>query len=263
MVVTSATLVVWMMTIAQAVPAPPPVSLTAGWFVAAGAESQSQRDISRGGPPVEASPVEWRGSGPSISLGYERPGLRRLHRVTLDVSQARSFSYRGPVQSARAATEDRLARLEGRYEYRRYPLDDVFVRGLDLGVGVQGIGRHVRATRAASAFGRQHNSEISAAIACVAAARIHRSARWSADVEWVNGIAASRARETLDVDPLADARRNGGGWLTDLSARVSIRLAERMALNVSYLRTGEGTMVSHNAYATSRERLAVGVTYAR
>jgi hypothetical protein len=262
MVLTSATLAVWLATMAQAGP-PGGGILTSGWFAAAGAESQSLRDISRGGPPVDASPVEWRGSGPSVSVGYERPGPRRFHRAGLDVSSARSFSYAGPIRRVAAAREDRLLRVEGRYEYRRYPFDDLFIRGFDAGVGVQGIGRRVTFTRRASAFGTQHNAEVTAAVACVAAARLRRWTRWSADIEWVNGISAARARETLDVDPLADARRWGGGWLTDLSARLTVRLAARTALSVAYLRTGEGTMVSNNAYATSRERFAVGVVYAR
>jgi hypothetical protein len=173
--------------------APPADSLTAGWFVSAGAESQSYRDISRGGPPVDASPIKWRGSGPSISLGYERAGVRRLHRATVDVSHARSFQYEGPVQRMAASREDRLRRIEARYEYRRYPLDDLFMRGFDAGAGVQGIGRRVSYTRAASTFGLQHNTEVTAAIACVAAARLYRWARWSADVEWINGISAARA----------------------------------------------------------------------
>jgi hypothetical protein len=262
MVLTSATLVLWLATMAQAAPLGGD-TLTAGWSVSAGAESQSLRDVSRGGPPVDASPIDWQGSGPSISFGYERPGTRRSHRATVDVSAARSFSYNGPVQRIAAPREDSLLRVEARYEYRRYPLDDLFMRGFDAGVGVQGIGRRVTYTRRASAFAVQHNSELTAGIAWVAAARIHRWARWSADVEWTNGISAARARETVDVDALADARRWGGGWLTDLAARLTIRLTGPAALSVTYLRTGEGTMVTNNAYTTARERIAVGVTYAR
>ena len=263
MVLTSATLAVWLATVAQASAAGGNGVPTSGWFASAGAESQSLRDISRGGPPVDASPVEWRGSGPFVSIGYERPGPRRFHRAALDVSSARSFAYAGPIRRVDAPAEDRLRRVEGRYEYRRYPFDDLFMRGFDAGVGIQGIGRRVTFARRASTFGTQHNSEITAAVACVAAARVRRWSRWSADVEWVNGIGASRARETFDVDPLADLRRWGGGWLTDLSARVTVRATTRLAVSVAYLQAGEGTMVTNNAYATSRRRVAVGVVYAR
>ena len=262
MVVASASLVVCLGIIAQAGP-PGAGSLTSGWTISAGAESQSVRDISRGGPPVDASPVAWRGSGPSFSIGYERGARRRLHRVTLDLSQVGSFAYVGPVQRVDASGEDGLRRVEGRYEYRRYPFDDLLMKGLHAGVGVQGIGRHISFTRRASSFGLQHNSETSAAVAVVAAARVDRWSRWTADVEWVNGISANRASESLDVDALADRQRWGGGWLTDLSARFTFRVAPALALTVAYLRADEGTMVSSNSSATARRRVIAGVTYAR
>jgi hypothetical protein len=233
-----------------------------GWFAAAGHESQSFRDISRGGPPVDASPVEWKGSGPSLALGYERRGVRRFHRFSADIAAARSFSYVGPVRREAAPPGDDLLRVEGRYEYRRYPLDDLFVRGLDAGVGVQGIGRRLSYSRSRDAVVHE-GTDLTAAIACVAAARLHRWSRWSAEIEWVNGISAVRARKSVAGETLADARRWGGGWLTDLSARLTVPIARRTALTLSYLRTGEGTMVLHNSYATSRHRVAVGVTHGR
>jgi hypothetical protein len=229
----------------------------------AGAESQSVRGISRGGPPVDASPVVWRGSGPSLSIAYERGARRRLHRATLDLSQAGSFAYVGPITRVDASGEDGLRRVEGRYEYRRYPFDDLVMRGLHAGVGVQGIGRHLRFTRRASAFATQRNSETTAAIAVVAALRVDRWARWTADLEWVNGISTNYGSQRLDIDPLADLRGHGGGWLTDLSARVTVRVAPALALTVAYLRADEGTMVSSNSAATARRRVIAGVTYAR
>jgi hypothetical protein len=207
--------------------------------------------------------VSWQGSGPSISLGYERSAPRRLHRATLDLSQAGSFAYRGPLDGIDAPGDDQLRRFEGRYEYRRYPFDDLLMRGLHAGVGVQGIGRHMSFTRRASSFGAQHNTETTAAVAVVAALRVDRWTRWTADLEWVNGISTNYGTESLDIDELADLRSHGGGWLTDLSARVTVRVAPRLALAVTYLRADEGTMVSSNAYATSRRRIVAGVTYAR
>jgi hypothetical protein len=79
----------------------------------------------------------------------------------------------------------------------------------------------------------------------------------------VNGITVSRVRQSLDLEPGATTRGSGGGWLTDLSARLSIRLAGKAAVSVSYLRGDEGTIVSRNSFAVARRRLAVGVTYAR
>jgi hypothetical protein len=262
MVVASAALVVCLGIVAQAGP-PGGGSLTSGWTVSAGVESQSLRDISRGGPPVDASPVSWRGSGPSLSIGYERGARRRLHRATLDVSQAGSFAYLGPIHRVAASGDDGLNRVEGRYEYRRYPFDDLLMRGLHAGIGVQGIGRHLTYTRRASTFAIQRNSETTAAAAVVAAVRVDRWTRWTADLEWVNGISTTYGTQRLDIDTLADLRGHGGGWLTDLSARFTVRVASTLALTVTYLRADEGTMLSSNASATARRRVIAGVTYAR
>ena len=114
-----------------------------GWSMSAGPERFSLRDISRSGPPADASPVAWEGEGPSFVGIYTREGVRRFHRVTIDLARASSFDYTGPVRTVSAPGSDHLFRIEGRYEYRRYFLDDLFVRGLDVGAGVQGIGRQL------------------------------------------------------------------------------------------------------------------------
>ena len=80
-----------------------------GWFAAAGPESQSFRDISRGGPPVDASPVEWKGSGPSLALGYERRDVRRFHRFSADIAAARSFWEAARVQGAQVGSPHQVA----------------------------------------------------------------------------------------------------------------------------------------------------------
>jgi hypothetical protein len=240
--------------VAQAVPS--------GWTMSAGPERFSFRDISRSGPPADASPVAWEGTGPSFAATYTREGLRRFHRINVDVAEASSFAYTGPLRSAAAAGSDHVLRIEGRYEYRRYFLDDLFTRGLDVGVGVQGIGRRLSFTRDTTVGGREE-ADTTAAIACSLGARWHRSPRWSAEVAWVNGGALLRQHESQTGAGEFEHSEWGGGWLTDLALQGTVRLTAPWSLTVAYLRTGEGTATSHNSYAFDRRRLVAGVTYAR
>lgn len=232
------------------------------WSMSAGPERFSFRDISRQGPPADASPVTWEGTGPSFVGTYTREGLRRFHRVNVDFETASSFVYAGPVRSTAAPGGDHLLRLEGRYEYRRYFLTDFVARGLDVGVGVQGIGRRLSFTRGTT-VGDREQADTTAALACSVAAKWHRWERWSAEVVWVNGGAAVRQRESQAGTVSFDRSRWGGGWLTDLTVQGSVRLAAPWSLSVGYLTTGEGTATTHNSFAFGRRRMVAGVTYAR
>lgn len=233
-----------------------------GWSMSAGPEQFSFRDISRGGPPADASPVAWEGAGPSFAATYTREGVRRFHRFNADLAHASSFDYAGPVSSTPAPGGDHLLRVEGRYEYRRYVLDDLFTRGFDVGVGVQGIGRRLSFTRGTTT-GEHQQSDTSAAIAGTLAARWHRSARWCADIAWINGGALLREGESQDGATSFERSQWGGGWLTDLSLQLAVRLADPWSVSVGYLRTGEGTATEHDSYAFGRRRVIVGVSYAR
>jgi hypothetical protein len=232
------------------------------WSVSAGPEHLSFRDISRSGPPADASPVAWEGAGPSLAGAYTREGTRRFHRVTVDLARTSSFDYAGPVSTAPAPGGDHALRFEGRYEYRRYFLDDLFTRGLDVGAGVQGIGRRLSLTRGTTT-GQHHRADTSAAIGGTIAARWHRSPRWAAEVAWVNGGALLHEGESQDGARPFERTQWGGAWLTDLSMRVSVRLANPWWLSVEYLRTGEGTALDHESFAFDRRRFVVGVTHAR
>ena len=232
-----------------------------GWSASAGTERFSYRDISRGGPPADASPVTWEGNGPSLEIAYER-AARRLHRFSVSFSSAGAFSYVTPVRTIGAASGDTARRVEGRYEYRRYPFRNVLVRGLDAGIGIEGSGRRLSLTRAVAA-GPQHNATVSAALACVAVARLHRWDRWAAEVTWTNAVSVLHQRDAQDADAASDARLWGGGWRTDLAASVSVRVSKRASLTGSILRAGEGTAVSHHSFAFARSRITAGMTYAK
>jgi hypothetical protein len=233
-----------------------------GWTVQGGRETFTFRDVARAGPPADASPIEWTGSGPSLTVLYERANAKRAHRALVDVASAGSFDYAGPVRRAAASSDDHARRLEGRYEYRRYLLGRRLPRGLDVVGGVQGMLRRLSLDR--SGIGGRHEAvSTSGALAGVVGVRVRRWTRWWAEIDWTNGLAVLRERNHYDVDPLADVDLWGGAWLTDLSVTGGVRIAPRVSLSASWLQTGEGNAVSHHNYVFGRQRLVVGVTYAR
>jgi len=234
----------------------------AGWSASGGRETFAYRDIVRSGPPADASPIEWTGSGPSIVIAHERANARRAHRFTIDLAKAGSFSYDSPVREIAAPAADRATRLEGRYEYRRYILRDRLVRGFDAGIGLQGGGRRLSMARQMGTATLRMSST-AGSLAGVAAARFHRWARWSAEIDWTNGLTFLREHDRHSVDALSDVHLWGGGWLTDLAVSGTVRVSKRAALSASVLSTGEGIAVSHHTFAFARRRLAIGVTYDR
>ena len=233
----------------------------AGWSASAGTEQFSYRDVSRNGPPADASPVSWDGSGPSITVVHDSGG-KQLHRVTFDIASAGRFAYVGPERRVAASSGDGALRIEWRYEYRRYPFRNLLVKGLDAGVGVEGAARRLSLTRDVAA-GRATNVSLGAAVACVAAARLHRWGRWNAEVMWTNGISVLRQHERYAADPLATVDEWGGGWLTDLAVSGRVMLTRHASLVGSWLDTGEGTTVMHHSFTFGRRRIVAGVMYAR
>ena len=234
----------------------------AQWSASAGRETFDYRDVARSGPPVEASPVSWIGSGPSLVLTFDRVNHRRVHRFNVDVAIARSFTYAGPVRRTDASADDGAFRVEGRYEYRRHVFRDRFLRGLDPGIGVQIAWRRLSLSRRAGAD-MLRTASTGTGVAVVAAANFHRWRRWSADVAWTNGMMIMREHARHSVDPLSDVRLWGGGWLTDLSLSGAIRVSTHASVTASFLTTGEGAMVSHHNQTFGRRRFALGVSYAR
>lgn len=232
-----------------------------GWSATLGTEQLAYRDISRSGPPADASPVKWEGSGPSLALVHERAG-RRLHRFTLEIASAGGFSLAGPAQTLPASSGDRAHRLETRYEFRMYPFRNVLVRGLDAGVGVESIAGRLSLTRHTTAgVNRYVGSGVGTS--CVAALRLHRWERWSGEIAWINGLRVLRQHDTFSVDSAARATAWGGGWLTDLSISGAVRVSRHASITGGFLRTGEGTAVTHHGFAFSRQRVVAGVAYAR
>lgn len=233
----------------------------ASWSASLGTEQFSYRDVSRTKPPVDASPVRWEGSGPSLTVVRESAAPRR-HRLTFEYATAGGFEYVGPVRSVAAAAGDDVTRIEGRYEYRRYPWRDILVSGLDTAIGVEASGRRLSMTRGEAAVASDVRS-LDAGVAIVAAAQLHHWGRWDAGLTWTNGIRITRDRESFAGAPGLDVRLWGGGWRTDLLLAGRFRIARTAWLTASWLTTGEGTDVSHHSYAFDRRRFTAGVAYAR
>jgi hypothetical protein len=82
-------------------------------------------------------------------------------------------------------------------------------------------------------------------------------------VEWGNAAVLTRGRQHLVAGTESETASWGGGWFTDLTARVNVRVAERTSLVVEYGGRGEGWLFDRRAYTDERHRIVAGVTYAR
>jgi hypothetical protein len=82
-------------------------------------------------------------------------------------------------------------------------------------------------------------------------------------VEWGNALVLTRGRQHLVASSESEKTSWGGGWFTDLTARVNVRLAERTSLTVAYGGRGEGWLFDLRAYTDERRRIVAGVIYAR
>ena len=247
---------------------PPPITPSAdprpvaSWHVAAGADAYALRDVARTGP-VDASPVAWRGRGPALLVWYTRARPTRQHRFEFSAAAASGFRYDDGLRSTARPSDDRYRRVEGRYEYRRYPWTSLLFRGFDVGVGVQAIGARASAIRHIPVDLESRESSTSAGTAVVAAARLRRWSRVTIDVAWNNGAVVGRLSSRHTADAAASRTRSGGGWLTDLSIAADIALRPPLALTVRYVDTHDGLFSSHGSSTSARSAITVGVTYAK
>lgn len=251
-------------TAAQPASPPAPVEMaTHGWSAAAGYDVFALRDISRASRPPDASPVSWRGRGPVISGRYEIAGRRSSHLVDAGMARVRHFEYVSPIRAEAAPAADVASRLEARYEYRRYPWRDVFARGFDIGLGVQGIGSRAAFDRHITAALATKVRITGAGVAGVVTARLHRWDRVHLDASWANGGAVSARTAEHSATPDSRDTFSGGQWLTDTVVRADVRLTHTTRLAVSWRRYVEGYFSDHYAYTGRRQSFNVGVLYAR
>jgi hypothetical protein len=232
------------------------------WRVAGGYGWFGLRDVARSHPPVDASPVAWHGTGPVLFAQRTRTRETRAHRYELSAAFDGNFEYRSPLESLARPDGDSYRSIEGRYEYRRYLFRDRFVRGLDVGVGIQGIGAFYGLSRHLPVNLEVDETGVRGGTSIVAAARVQRWSRTHLEVGWINGIAIGRVREHRPDVP-DDLTRFAGGWLTDLVITADVRVARSAAITIRYVDTGDGLSASHRTYTTSHGSIAGGVTFAR
>jgi len=227
---------------ASAQPAPPPAAIeepSRGWSALAGYEVFSLRDIFRNVKPPDASPISWRGAGAAVSGRFERSGPRSAHLVFGSVARARDFAYVSPARSFDAMRADFAARMDARYEYRRYFWRDVGADGLDIGVGAQGIGTHVGFDRHITAALATRTRITGGGLAGVISVRVRRWSRLHLDASWANGATVSR--RTAEHSANATVETFGGGnFLTDSAVRAEWRLTRATRLSVMWQRSYEG-----------------------
>jgi hypothetical protein len=236
---------------------------TTVWTGVAGVQQVSLRDVARTGPPVDSSPVAREGDGPMFVLGYRHHRPDRVHRLEFAATLADDFSYVGGRGTAVLPPQDDATSLEGRYEYRRYPFRDAALRGFDVGVGVEAILDRTVLSRSFVPAIAVTDSVTRGGAGVVAAARLRR---WSAiqfEASWTNAALLARAAQSHSIDPLARSVRTGPGWITDLDAIASIRVAGRWSVAVAYRQSGEGLLGTRPAWTIGRSRASVGAEYVR
>jgi len=232
------------------------------WRAWAGFDTFRYRDTAKSSPPVDASPVAWRGTGPILGLDWDRERPFRLHRVNVAFSAAGGFVYDTGIGTISRPGEESARFLEGGYEYRRYFARAIGIRPLHAGIGVRG-GSERRTFERRRGGNQQTDTTTAGSIAVVAALQYRPAGRVSADVEWGNALALTRGRQHLVAGSESEKTSWGGGWFTDLTARVNVRLAARTSLAVAYGGRGEGWLFDLRDYTDERRRIVAGVTYAR
>jgi hypothetical protein len=220
------------------------------------------RDISRNIRPPDASPVSWRGSGPSVSGRYDLTRGRSSHLIEVTAARARDFSYVAPSRSLAAMPGDLASRIAASYEYRRYLWRNVLVDGLDIGVGAQGLATRIGLDRHITQTLATKTRITGGGLAAVVAIGLHPTDRLRLDASWANGAIVSR-RSALHSSTNQAETYGGGNWLTDAVVRVEWRVAGTARLAATWRRGYEGYSSNHYSYAGHRHAIELGVSYAR
>ncbi len=186
-----------------------------------------------------------------------------MHVFSLEASRVSDFAYDSGLRSVSRPSGDRFTRVEGRYEYRRYVLSDVGLRGLDFGAGLRGGLLRSTLTRQVDGPIDSEESRSGLTTAFVLAARFQRGTRLTLDLQWANGLHVARATERHSSSPHASRSQWGGGWLTDLWAGASLGITPRTALALRYGQYDDGQMSSHRNLTSRRHLLTIGVVYVR
>ena len=243
-----------------------PVSTTsadATWSVAAGYETWALRDIARSTLPMDGSPVSLTGSGPAFALRYERARRRRLHRLDLSLAYAGGFAFDTPANRIRLSSSDRIIRIDGRYDYSRFPFIDVFIDGFDLGIGIQGnVARRSLSRELPGAVAlSQAVTEVGFGIPIVA--RLQRWTRAQVEVAFSTGLAIGRSRQSHGAGTGIEDGYAGGGGTAEFTTNVRVRISPQMQLITTYIGTQDWRLSDHRSYSARRRQLAIGASYGR
>jgi hypothetical protein len=233
------------------------------WRLAGGTSSLWIRDVSRTRRPVDASPVSWTGHGIALVAERDRRTARRLHHLEVSFEQIGDAAFRTPLAEFRRPGGDAAMRVDGRYEYRRYPFVDLGVRGLDVGVGIQGGAELTSVTQHFDPAIEVRVRETNLTTGLAAAARLRRWQRVQIEAAWINGLSIGRNTKRHSAAAEPTVREWGGGWLSDLTLRVDLRVSNRTMIFASYFGTGRGAFVSHDGSASGRRRWMMGVSHGR
>lgn len=253
---------VWLVAAAgQGDPVGQPVANRA-WSIASGIESLSIRDVSRSGIPLETSPVSLDADAWMLAVTREGRRQDRSHLVGLRFLRSARIGLVSPVLRV-PAPDDRVFRLDGRYEYRRSFLRDRWIRGLEFAAGPTGLVAWQRLERAIPPRDRLTVSDIEGGGGGLLDVRLARWSRIAIEGGWTAALVLGRTRHVLDGSGTAAQWQGGGGWLLSDHVGASIRLNDRFQLTVAYQRTGQARFASHRSQSDRRDRLEVGVTHVR
>lgn len=234
-----------------------------GWIASVGHHSFDLRDVSRHQRPVDASPVSWRGSGPSVLVQHERATPRRSHRFDLLYASTRNFSYASPLRAVATSDADRTTALDASYEYRRYPFRDLGVRGLDVGVGATTLAGRLVSTQQYSPSLVIRDRRTRVALGGVAAARLRRWRQVGLETWWVNGIAVARRNAEHSAEALSAVDGWGGGWYDEWWTTARVRLTAATSIVIEHALARDFFSTSHVSNTGVRRSILMGVAYAR
>jgi hypothetical protein len=242
---------------------PPAGAPAVTWRASAGYEAFAFRDIARSRPPVDGSPIVWRGDGPAVTLDYSRRRPVRLHRFELTASTNRDFVYDTGVIVTSRPSADSASFVSGQYDYRRYFGRRVWLTGLHASVGGRGIGGRRTLRHAFGGGVEMTETDVLGTIALVGTLRFTRSERFDVEAEWTNGMTLAHGNQHHVADVAADNLSWGGGWLEVIGVRGDVRLRPRLSAVFSLGRDGEGLLFNHRSHCATRGRVMFGVSYAR
>ena len=231
------------------------------WTATSGIEQFAFTDIVRGHPPVDASPVAWRGDGLMFNVARDRSSDSRLHRIEVVFADTNNFSYGSKQHEFAADPGDGAIHFEGRYEYHRRILTRHLPAWAKTTIGARGSGMYLSMTQRVPPSNDISKASADAGGALVVAAFIAPQKRLSLEVNYANGLRFGRV--IPHGSGVGETSAFGGGWTTDLALTGRVRLTPRYSLAVRVFDRGDGMESSHRAFTTNQRQYSVGVIYAK